>query len=112
MDAVLGAQLRQRQVPANGLQRNPGLEIRALALSRRLHSRPSFRSGIAFHPVQFSVVTSWQGAHVDLVRFMWGKGYRALSIAKLIEGTTKADVLRLAVFLGLSMDDPPVKPGT
>jgi hypothetical protein len=43
---------------------------------------------------------------------MWGKGYRARSIAKLIEGTTKADVLRLAVFLGLSMDDPPVKPGT
>jgi hypothetical protein len=58
VNAVLGPQLRQRQVSADRFQRNHGLEVRALTLSRRLHSRQSFRSGIAQHPVQFFQTTS------------------------------------------------------
>ena len=55
---VLAAQRRERRVHADRLQRNLGLEVRAVALSRGVHSRPSLRSGIAQHPVQFSGTTS------------------------------------------------------
>ena len=45
--AVLGGQFRQRQIAPDRLHRNLGFEIRAVALPRRLHSRPFLTSGLA-----------------------------------------------------------------
>jgi hypothetical protein len=45
MHAVLGSQFRQRQIAPDRFHRNLGFEIRAVALSRRLHSGPFLRSG-------------------------------------------------------------------
>ena len=39
MDPMLGCQLRQRQVATDRFQRHLRLELRAIALPRRLHSR-------------------------------------------------------------------------
>jgi hypothetical protein len=44
---VVAAQRRERRVHADRFQRKLGLEVRAVTLSRRLHSSPSFRSGLA-----------------------------------------------------------------
>jgi hypothetical protein len=46
------------RITPDRFQRNLGFEIRALALSCRLHSRLPFKPGIAYHPVQFSGTTS------------------------------------------------------
>jgi hypothetical protein len=43
--AMLGSQFRQRQIAPDRLHRNLRLELRAVALSRRLHSSPFLRSG-------------------------------------------------------------------
>jgi hypothetical protein len=43
--AMLGGQFRQRQIATDRLHRNLRLELRAVALSRRLHSSPFLRSG-------------------------------------------------------------------
>jgi hypothetical protein len=45
MHAVLGSQFRQRQIAPDRFHRNLGFEIRAVALSRRLHFSPFLRSG-------------------------------------------------------------------
>nr|AJW29257.1 Hydrolase (HAD superfamily) [Sphingomonas sp. NS2] len=50
VDAMLRCQFRQRQIATDRLHRNLRLEIRAVALSRRLHSRPFLQVGMSLAP--------------------------------------------------------------
>jgi len=50
VDAMFGRQLRQRQFATDRLHRNLRLELRAVALARRLHSRPFLQVGMSLSP--------------------------------------------------------------